>query len=166
MSRQCGICASPRRLVIDTLLQAGRTPNYIEHEMKRLEQPTKAETIRRHIATCLGGNLDNTDGVPLDGDALTIRSVGGSQDFAAAVRSEAQRLLDMGKLKVTATHGLQAQGLIDRRAEEQADRDLMMRLAGILSGNRLPIPAEVIDIEGEYTEITPIAPPELTTAEV
>ena len=69
-------------------------------------------------------------------------------DFAVAIRAEANRLLAAGSLHVSAAHGLQAQALIDRRIEKQADRALMVQLAGLLLGGSMEPPADLI--EGEW----------------
>jgi hypothetical protein len=139
---QCGICKPPaeRRTVIESMLAAGRSANFIEGEMKRLGQPTKAETVTRHLRLCLKGNPVNS--------SLVI----GSPDFAAAVQARAQEMMDNGELKVRTQDGLAAQALLDRRAEKAADRDLMLNLARLMSGARSAVPVEVI--EGTYRELT------------
>ena len=153
MAQACGICTSDRAPTINSMLAAGRAGNWIEREMKRLGKPTKAETVRRHLANCLNGNPQTA--------ALAERAAGhpvSNDDFAAAVRAEAQKLLAEGKLSVRTEHGLSAQALIDRRAEKQADRRLMIEMAGLLAGTRsLGGPPEDL-IEGEWEEVETLAP--------
>lgn len=148
MAQACGICTSDRAATINSHLAAGRSASWIEREMKRLEKPTKAETVRRHLTNCLNGN-------PKAGP-IRERANGQSvsdEDFAAAVRAEAQKLLAEGKLSVRTEHGLSAQALIDRRAEKQADRRLMLEMASLLAGTRsLQGPPEDL-IEGEWREV-------------
>ena len=65
-------------------------------------------------------------------------------------------MLADGELKIKTEHGLVAQGLLDRRAEKQADRRLMVELAGLLSGARAhaQMPDDLI-VEGEWEEVEP-----------
>lgn len=154
MAQACGICTSDRAPIINAMLAANRAANWIEREMKRLGKPTKAETVRRHLTRCLNNNPGTA--------ALVERGAGhpvSNDDFAAAVRAEAQRLLGEGKLSVRTEHGLSAQALIDRRAEKQADRALMIEMAGLLAGvRRMDGPPEDL-IEGEWEEVgDPLAP--------
>jgi hypothetical protein len=143
---KCGICDSGgRRAVIDTLLAAGRPLKFIEREMKGLGQPTKAETIKRHLTLCLKGDPFQSeivrDGMP--------------SDFAARVQQRAIEAMDAGQLHVRTQDGLAAQALLDRRAEKQADREMLMRLAHLMSGSRSPAPDNVI--EGHATLLAPPA---------
>jgi len=147
----CSIDTSERAGSVNALLAAGRTPHYIEGQMRALGQPTKAETIKRHLEKCLAGN-------PRAGTALDGKG-GMSTDFATAVRNEASRLLaseDRGGLKIRTEHGLAAQALLDRRAEKQADRVLMVELARLLSGSRITSePDPDLIVEGEWREVEP-----------
>lgn len=154
---RCSICSDGRSTVVDTLLAAGRTPGFIETEMKRLNTPTKAETIVRHRQRCLAGIVDNQ---PLLQSGLTGAGLQG--DFATLVRNEAGKRLREGKLTVTAHHGLQAQSLIDRRAEKAADRDLIRNVALLMSGASLGggAPEHLINVtpDAEYDESDTINP--------
>jgi len=147
----CSIDNSERAATVNALLASGRTPHYIEGQMRALGQPTKSETVKRHLDNCLGGN-------PRAGTALES---GGrmTTDFATAVRDEAARLLaleDRGGLKVRTEHGLAAQALLDRRAEKQADRVLMVEMARLLSGSRPSSePDPDLIVEGEWREVEP-----------
>lgn len=150
--RACSICDQERGTVINAFLAAGRSAAWIEREMRNLGSPVKGETVRKHLRECLNGKPTNA--------GLRTAAEGGSvsdnPDFASAVRAEATRLLQAGKLQISASHGLKAQELIDRRAERAADRELMVQLAGLLSGavSADPGPPEDL-IEGEWTEVTP-----------
>lgn len=127
----CAICASDRKPIINGLLAAGRGPYAIENEMKRLGSPTRAPTVQRHLRRCLNGDPTNTEVLVR---SLTGKPVSSNADFATAVRNEAARLLEEGQLKVRTVDGLAAQGLLDRRAEKQADRMLLVEMARLLSG--------------------------------
>ena len=141
-SRPCGICNSERKTVINTLLAAGRSANFIEGEMKSLGSPTKAETVTRHLNRCLGGKPPSPTSIPFNGAA--------KGDFAKAVRDEAMRLLEAGDLKIKANEGLWAQALLDKREEKKADRDLMVNLVRLMAGGIAP--PEII--VGEFTDLT------------
>jgi hypothetical protein len=129
VTRECSICNGERGAVVNALLAAGRTLYAIEREMRNVGYPTKAETVKKHLDVCLQGQRGTT--IP-DPDTMDNR------DFAALVRSEAVKQLASGNLRITATHGLQAQSLIDRRAEKMADRGLSIRLAELMGGGTAP----------------------------
>lgn len=146
----CSICSSEKGPLVNSMLASGRSANFIEGEMKRLDKPTKAETVRRHLERCLNGNAK---GAVVAERRAGTRAAMGDVDFATAIREEAQRLLDDGKLHVRAEHGLQAQALIDRRAERAADRQLMIQMAGLLAGGRIEQVPDDLVIEGEWQEV-------------
>jgi membrane peptidoglycan carboxypeptidase len=148
----CSIEADGRAAVVNGFLQARRSANWIEGEMRRLGRPTKSETVQRHLRLCLNNNVAN---ITVLQSGLTGREVDPNTDFAQAIRAEANRLLAEGKLHVTAQHGLQAQALLDRRVEKAADRKLLVQVAGLLSGTvSLAGPPDDL-IEGEWSEVQP-----------
>jgi hypothetical protein len=69
-------------------------------------------------------------------------------------------------MKVTASHGLAAQALLDRRAEKQADRDLTLNMARLLSGAISLPPAEVIEVRrvGPPADLPLLAPLDIVEA--
>ena len=136
--RRCSICDGEKAGVINALLAAGRTPNAIEVEMKALGSPTKSETVTKHRDVC----LKDVDGVPIMANG----------DFAQIVQREAIKLAQQGQLHIRTADGLQAQTILDRRAEKVADRGLAMNLARLLSGAEDPTPPEVI--VGEFEVLT------------
>lgn len=149
---RCGICSSDRAPIINALLAANRSGAWIETEMRRLDKPTKGETIRKHLRRCL--NNDASSNAGLLQDAAAGKKVSSNADFAEAVRAEANRLLAAGKLQIRTEHGLSAQALLDRRAEKRADRQLMVEMARLLSGGAagvLSAPDEVI--VGEWRSV-------------
>ncbi len=163
MNRTCSICNDPQRgPVINSFLAAGRSPNWIEREMKRTNRNTKAETVRRHRDNCLGGDAE----AGVINEAIASGGAGmAADDFAVAVRKRAGDLLKEGKLNVRTEHGLQAQALIDRRHEKAADRNLQIELARLMSGG-LPAAAIPDDlIEGEWHEVEQPAPLALVSNE-
>ena len=91
------------------------------------------------------------DVIPEDADAAL-------DDLAATVVSKSLRALAAGKLAPTLKDGLQAQTILDRRAEKAADRRFMLNLAQAMAGGGyappqklLPSPDETV-IEGDFTE--------------
>lgn len=152
---QCGICRSDRLPVVNAFLAAGRTAQWIEREMKNLNSPTKAETVRKHLNNCLNGNAAQNAPLLEKAAGANGNAISSNHDFAAAVRAEANRMLAAGDLQIRTEHGLQAQALIDRRAEKQADRRLMVEMARLLSGGALGLMSAPDDvIEGEYVDVT------------
>lgn len=147
---RCTICEGHKAEPINAFLQAGRAPYWIEGKMRELGAPTKAETIKKHLTICLSGD-------PARASLLGETAGNGkpppnlNADFAQAIREEANKRLAAGDLRVTAAHGLQAQALIDRRIEKQADRALMVQLAALLTGGSMNPPEDLI--EGEWREV-------------
>lgn len=160
----CGICESERKPIINAFLMNGRSAHYIEQQMRAMGHPTKAETVQKHIRRCLDGKPSNAS-LAEGQSAVLAGEVNVHADFAQAIRAEANKLLASGKLQVTAAHGLNAQALIDRRAEKAADRRLLVELGMLLSGARsLEGPPDDL-IETEWREVDPLAPPQLVARE-
>lgn len=76
-------------------------------------------------------------------------------DLAALVRDNVFARVEEGLLEPSLTEGLRAQEMLDRRAEKGADRDMMIALAGLLSGASTPV-ALLGDgaIEGTFRDVT------------
>lgn len=83
----------------------------------------------------------------------TIKSKSG--DLAALVRDNVFARVEEGTLEPSLSEGLRAQEMLDRRAEKGADRDMMIVLAGLLSGASTPV-ALLGDgaIEGSFREVS------------
>lgn len=76
-------------------------------------------------------------------------------DLAALVRDNVISRVAEGELEPTIAEGLRAQEMLDRRVEKQGDRDMMLQLAGLLSGATPPV-ALLMDgntIEGEFRDV-------------
>ena len=119
---------------------------------------SRANTDARNYA--LGKDLpvakpsEAPESIPEDVDARL-------DDLAAVVVSKSLRALSAGKLQPTLKDGLQAQTILDRRAEKAADRRFMLNLAQAMAGGGysppqklLPSPDEVT-VEGDFTEVEP-----------
>jgi len=77
-------------------------------------------------------------------------------DLAALVRDNVYARVEEGVLEPSLAEGLRAQEMLDRRADKQGDRDMMLTLAGLLSGATTPVALlqSGNEIEGEYRDIT------------
>jgi len=129
---------------------------HISAQTRTMGKAIKRETLMRHYKACLAGVKPLLD----DSTAQDIADAGkhaqtqAEIDFATLVQKRATLLLQSGELRVTATHGLQAQALLDRRAEKQADRDLTLNMARLLSGAIQMAPISVVEMRN-------VTPPEL-----
>jgi len=72
-----------------------------------------------------------------------------SKNFLQAVVETAQDKLENGELQVTVRDGISAQAEINRQMDRSADRDLMARIALVLSGSFAP---RLMDPEQEAIE--------------
>lgn len=140
----CSICDDPVQVrQVDELLLDRVPQKRIAEVVGRADK-----TVQRHWTRC---RLRDYEVVS---QYLQRQTTGLGEDFAKLVRDEAARQLREGKLKVTATHGLTAQGLLDRREERKADRDLMLNLARLLTGSAPRALIEAPVVEGEYRDVT------------
>lgn len=120
---------------------------------QKLGRGIKRETLGKHFRVCLGGVTPEVLSQQI-ADATKGAVTQAEMDFAILVQQRATELLREGALRVTASHGLAAQALLDRRAEKAADRDLMLNMARLLSGAISMAPMEVIEARN-------VTPPEL-----
>jgi len=136
----CSICSDPTlRDRIAEYLAAGRSFEAISRAEKEAGRALKAETVSAHFRGCMDSKRPS-----LTLDALE-QVVSPGRDFALLVRDKAVEALQDGDIRITAQHGLTAQGLLDRRAEKQADREFGLNLARLLSGAVVPTPMTVIE---------------------
>jgi len=153
---RCSVCRHPKKSAIHALIASGMPYADIHTETQKLGLPVKRETIGKHVAICLGGTrpiIDDATAQDISDESREAKTQV-EVDFAIMVQKRATELLKSGDLRVTAQHGLTAQALIDRRLEKQADRDLALNMARLLSGAIIMTPYEVI--EGRN-----VTPPEL-----
>jgi len=153
---RCPVCLSENRAAYHAMRASGAHFVAIEETSRKLGRPIKRETISAHFQVCMKGKdlLGDLDTKSMSEQVERLQQ-GGQTDFAIAVQQKATELLNAGALKVNASHGLAAQALLDRRAEKQADRDLMLNMARLLSGAVIITPGEVI--EGRVLDVTPDA---------
>lgn len=119
----------------------------ISTELRKTGKPIKRETLGKHLRGCLNGVVPEVNEATAQSvaDAPSQAATDADLDFARLVQQQAIKLMQRGDLRVTATHGLQAQALLDRRAEKQADRDLALNLARLMSGALTPAPVQIIE---------------------
>lgn len=162
-ARQCSICTNTDK---NTWVAArhleGHSATAMEEMSRNPASPVpkmKRETISKHLKTCLG---TPTDIKPAEVKAVAATVAvpdGAPDDVAVLVQKEVVRKLQAGEGRVTVQHGLQAQQLIDRRAERSKDRETAITLARLLHSAAPPpeaIRARPVDvIEGQVVEVTP-----------
>src|SRR6187397_556936 len=131
---RCVICADPAKMDwVARRLMEGHNPSKIE-AMSRVTPavtPIKRETISRHKDSCLGAK----DIAPAKMAEVAQKVTKGREipeDVAVLVQREVVAKLKEGTARVTVQHGLQAQQLLDRRAERAKDRELTVTLARLL----------------------------------
>lgn len=147
---RCPVCKSPYKAQIHALKASKMTLAEIHVETQKLGRGIKRETLGKHFRICLGGVTPEVLGQQI-ADASKQALTAAELDFATMVQRRATELLAQGELRVTAQHGLTAQALLDRRAEKQADRDIAINIARLLSGALAMTPMKVIEgrvIEG------------------
>lgn len=168
MPRQCSICADERknRWVAARHLE-GHHASAMERLSRAADSPVpnmKRETIKKHLDVCIGASDVKPDEMQAVGAAIAP-TVAPQKDESAAVEDVAVLVqkrvvekLKAGDARVTVQHGLQAQQLLDRRAERAKDRELAITLARLLHSPAPPpeaIRARPVDvIEGEVMEVT------------
>jgi hypothetical protein len=150
---RCSVCKHPQKAMIHALIASKMTLQNIHLETQRLGAPVKRETLGKHIRICLNGVKPEVLGQEI-ADASKEAKTQAEMDFATLVQKRATEMLQAGELRVTAQHGLTAQALLDRRAEKQADRDLAVNMARLLSGAISVVPSIVI--EGRVVDVTPL----------
>jgi hypothetical protein len=149
---RCSVCKSEYKPQIHALRASGMLLADIHAATQKMGRGFKRETLGKHFRICLGGAQPEVLAQEI-ADASKEAKTQAEIDFATLVQKRAAQMLAAGELRVTASHGLQAQALLDRRAEKQADRDLAVNMARLLSGAMVMAPSEVI--EGRVLNVTP-----------
>jgi len=153
----CVICTDPRKRDFVARRQLeGHSANAVERLSREQGMPIKRETVAKHLKTCLA--------MPKGATAAQVQAVAArvkvpanvpSEDVATLVQREVIAKLQAGEARVTVQHGLQAQQLLDRRAERAKDRELAVTLARLLHSPMPPVGMvmERTTIEGEFVEV-------------
>lgn len=169
MPRRCSICSNPKKLdwVARRHLE-GYTPTRMEGLSKEAGpgMGMKRETMQKHLRVCIGTEATGPDVVRVTDEVVKAQPATEElpqqdqpQDVATLVQAQVVEKLKEGEARVTVQHGLQAQQLLDRRAERAKDRELAVTLARLLHSPAPPpeaITARPVDaqvIEGEAIEV-------------
>lgn len=149
MSRTCSIDADPRKndWVARRHLE-GHNPSQMEEMSRREGHPIKRETIARHLRECVGTTVTGAQ-VQVTAEAIAATT---DDDVAVLVQRQVVQKLKDGEARVTVQHGLQAQQLLDRRAERAKDRELAITLARLLHTGSPP-PEAITVRQIEATEV-------------
>lgn len=152
----CSICKDPAKSVWVAERKAmGMSANAMERMSKgdqSVVKPMKRETILKHLnhAGNVAAGLPTTALPPAEAQVT-------QKDLAALVQVEVIKKVEAGEARVTVQHGLQAQQMLDRRAERIKDRELAVTLARMLHSELPPdslIEARpVVTIEGEVERV-------------
>lgn len=156
MPRKCSICTNETKneWVARRHIE-GHSATAMERMAKDAGLTMKRETIGKHLKTCLGTTAKPEE---VKAVAEAVKSETGTDDVATLVQKQVVERLEAGEARVTVQHGLQAQQLLDRRAERAKDRELAVTLARLLHSPAPPpeaIRARPVDaIEGHVVEVT------------
>ena len=143
------VVETPDFTVLDTL------PGEVVAEVvARRKKPTRndANDLRAGREIKVADPADARDYIPDDEVALT-------DDLAATVVRKTMKRIAAGKVEPTLREGLQAQQILDRRAEKAADRRFMLALSQALAGGGAPAPAQLLPgedegvIEGSFEDV-------------
>ena len=159
----CSICEDPRKKdFVARRHVEGYTLRQMEDMSRDSGMTMKRETIGKHLRDCIA---TPAVGPVVRKVAATVKPPSAAiEDVATMVQAEVVKRLREGEARVTVQHGLQAQALLDRRAERAKDRELAITLARLLHA---PAPPEAVVlrrvggdpndvvIEGEMVEIGP-----------
>lgn len=160
MSRTCSIDADPKKndFIARRHLE-GHSPTAMERLAREAGFRIKRETISRHISECLGVTASPKEvaAVAVEVSDHGKKLDGPAEDVAVLVQQQVVQKLKDGEARVTVQHGLQAQQLLDRRAERAKDRELAITLARLLH-TAPPPPAAILArpvdvVEGEAVEV-------------
>lgn len=141
---RCRICNNAALLpIVDTYLAKAHTAVFIRDKTSEMGFDISEDIIRKH-KTHHVAEIDPVASKP--------------EDLAILIRDRTIAAVKEGVLEPTIAHGLQAQALLDRRAEKTTDRQIALELARLLSGSSvtglLEPPSDLVIIEGEAEEIS------------
>jgi hypothetical protein len=141
----CSVCRHGLVATINRRLKSGESGERVSAWLKDLgpELYVSPPTLRKHRDNHLSdeherARLDAAD--HLRKQSRTIKSKPG--DLAVLVRDQVFARVEEGTLDPSLAEGLRAQEMIDRRAAQSADHDVMIAVAGLLSGAVVPVAIE------------------------
>ena len=134
------------------------------HRMKEMgyTRPPGPTMLSTHVAKHMGAVAPVSANMPSFSSPTpkpTLSVLPESSDVASAIQQQALDMLQRGELRLTASHALRAQEILDRRSEKAKDREMLVALARVLTMNA-QAPAKYIGgdhdrsgiIEGEAVE--------------
>lgn len=141
MGRPCSSCKSPNAQEIDRKIKSGTTLRDISRWLREIDNPITPTSLGKHAREHVG--VERPPGRrPITGD------------FLETVRDQVHEDVLEGKLRLTVRDGLSAQSLLDARQKRDSDKDLMVKIAMVLTGRvegYLPAPdPEMAAIEAEF----------------
>lgn len=141
---RCAICKNVALLpwVDSQLAKAMSAPYISKTATETMNMPVSIQIVRSHAKHYVPA---------IPAQAST------PEDLAILVRDRTVQALKTGTLEPTISHGLQAQQILDRRAEKTNDRETMLNMARLLSGAGAAgflAPPEMVVIEGESERIS------------
>lgn len=157
----CVLCRHPLVDQINKQIKEGGDHGGIARAMRWMEQAdlevphrnTFSQHKREHLSTPF--ERERLDAkARLEAQQKTLKAKPG--DLAVLVRDQVFASVEAGVLVPTIGEGLRAQEALDKRAERGADRDMMLTLAGLLSGATVPV-ALLPDgntVEGEFRDVS------------
>jgi hypothetical protein len=156
--RDCKLCRHPMAAQINKRIAAGRggIANAMrwmqDNELEVPHRNTFSTHKREHMTTEFERQREAAVKT-LEKQQRMVRAKSG--DLAQLVRDNVFARVEEGTLEPSLSEGLRAQEMLDRRNEKGADRDLMLHLAGLLSGATTPLAllSDGTTVEGEFTEI-------------
>lgn len=149
---------APLEAVSAELAQRGRMA---EMGYTRAPGPTMLRThVTKHTPThaVVSATLPSfaSHSTPMAGSPTAPRT---HTDVATAIQQAALEQLERGEMKLTASHALRSQEILDRRAENQKDREMRVVMARLLHRHRTPPESlhggdDILVIEGVATAVT------------
>lgn len=152
VTTRCQVCKSPLCPEVNSRLVRGDSTEDIAAWTARLgvSLTLHPRALRRHREKHLP---EARPTVPVE--ARTTGDLKGG-DLARLTRDLVYAKAEAGILDPTLSEGLRAQEMIDRREAKTQDRDMMLALAGLLSGATVPValayPVPQFAIEDPYAE--------------
>lgn len=152
--RRCSICGDPRRRqFVDRKIAEGANDTAISRDSRLMAaadagvSKMKALTISKHRRVCLTQGVGERVAPAVRAEVAVMSAkvregLADANDLALLIRDAVAEKVRVGEVRLTAQHGLTAQAQLDRRAEKQAGREVLIRMTRLLLG--IGPPAEVL----------------------
>lgn len=168
----CLICRSLHRKAVEERLALGRPFTSIIKEAEAAGVQLTTTQLRRHVEHSPGLVTEET----IDPEEVHLdRSLHGTRkDLAVVIRDRVLSAVEKNQIELSASHGLKAQEILDRRETNAAKMEFALNLARLLTGGGKGAPVELIEgVARDVTDVTDVdaeatnpllAPPELRLA--